>query len=259
MDLETAMTARRAGAIDQAMSISLPSSRHILVVDDDSQLREQIAAYLKDAGYVVSAAGDAPEMDRLLAAGGVDLVVLDVMLPGEDGLSICRRVSAEGGPAIIMVSARGEEIDRILGLELGADDYLPKPCSPRELLARVRAVFRRLDELRGDVPRRGKSYQFEGFTLDMARRQLRGPDGATILLTAGEYSLLTAFLDNPQRILSREQLLDFARGSETEVFDRAVDVQISRLRRKLHASSSGEIIRTVRGAGYMFDAPVSRP
>ena len=158
-----------------------------------------------------------------------------------------------------MVSAMGEEIDRVLGLELGADDYLAKPCSPRELLARVRAVFRRLEEARGGAPKRGKGYQFQGFVVDVLRRQLRAPNGTTILLTSGEFSLLSAFLDHPQRILSRDQLLDIARGQDADVFDRAVDVQISRLRRKLHACSDGEIIKTVRGAGYMFDVAVTRP
>jgi two-component system OmpR family response regulator len=238
---------------------SVLPARHILVVDDDTELREQIVAYLTDHGFQVHAAADAKSMDRALSAAPIDLVVLDLMLPGEDGLSICRRLSADGGPAIIMVSAMGEEIDRVLGLELGADDYLAKPCSPRELLARVRAVFRRLEEARGGAPKRGRAYQFQGFVVDALRRQLRAPNGTTILLTSGEFSLLSAFLDHPQRILSRDQLLDIARGNETDVFDRAVDVQISRLRRKLHACSDGEIIKTVRGAGYMFDVAVTRP
>lgn len=238
---------------------SVLPARHVLVVDDDTELREQIVAYLTDHGFQVHAAADAKAMDRALSAAPIDLVVLDLMLPGEDGLSICRRLSADGGPAIIMVSAMGEEIDRVLGLELGADDYLAKPCSPRELLARVRAVFRRLEEARGGAPKRGKAYQFQGFVVDALRRQLRAPNGTTILLTSGEFSLLSAFLDHPQRILSRDQLLDIARGDDTDVFDRAVDVQISRLRRKLHACSDGEIIKTVRGAGYMFDVAVTRP
>lgn len=239
--------------------LSVLPARHVLVVDDDTELREQIIGYLTEHGFQVHAAADAKAMDRALTAAPIDLVVLDVMLPGEDGLSICRRLSADGGPAIIMVSAMGEEIDRVLGLELGADDYLAKPCSPRELLARVRAVFRRLEEVRGGAPKRGKAYQFQGFVVDSLRRQLRAPNGTTILLTSGEYALLSAFLDHPQRILSRDQLLDIARGDEADVFDRAVDVQISRLRRKLHACSDGEIIKTVRCAGYMFDVPVVRP
>jgi two-component system OmpR family response regulator len=235
-------------------------ARHILVVEDDAQLREQVARYLADHGFQAHVAADARQMDAILSHAPIDLVVLDLMLPGEDGLSICRRLSADaGGPAIIMVSAMGEEIDRVLGLELGADDYLAKPCSPRELLARVRAVFRRLEEVRGGAPRKGKAYQFQGFMVDALRRQLRAPSGATILLTSGEFQLLSAFLDHPQRILSRDQLLEIARGQDADVFDRAVDVQISRLRRKLHACSEGEIIKTVRGAGYMFDVAVTRP
>jgi len=241
--------------------ISAPSvlpARHILVVDDDTQLREQMVGYLAEHGYLLHSAADAASMERMLAEAPIDLIVLDVMMPGEDGLSICRRLSQSGGPAIVMVSAMGEEVDRVLGLELGADDYLPKPCSPRELLARVRAVFRRLDEVRGGAPRKGRTYQFMGFIVDTLRRQLRAPNGTTILLTAGEFSLLSAFLENPQRILSRDQLLEHARGIQIDVFDRAVDVQISRLRRKLHSCVDAEIIKTYRGAGYLFDAKVSR-
>src|SRR6201996_5193354 len=244
------------------MTLTSPSvlpARHILVVDDDTQLREEMTGYLQEHGYEMHAAGDAASMERVLASEPIDLIILDVMLPGEDGLSICRRLTDDGGPAIVMVSAMGEEVDRVLGLELGADDYLPKPCSPRELLARVRAVIRRLDEVRNGAPRKGKLYHFLGFVVDAQRRQVRAPSGATILLTAGEFSLLNAFLDNPQRILSREELLELARGGDTDVFDRAGDVQISRLLRKLHASVEGEIIRTFRGAGYMFDAKVTRP
>jgi two-component system OmpR family response regulator len=237
---------------------SLQPARHILVVDDDAGLREQIADYLQEHGYVLHAAGDAPTMEAVLTEAPIDLIILDLMLPGEDGLSICRRVARAGGPAIVMMSAMGDEVDRVLGLELGADDYLPKPCSPRELLARVRAVIRRLDEVRSGAPARARSYQFLGFTVDAHRRQVRAPSGATVLLTAGEFALLQTFLDNPQRILSRDELLERSRGGEPDVFGRAIDVQISRLRRKLHANVDGEIIRTLRGAGYMFDAKVSR-
>ncbi len=231
----------------------------ILVVDDDQDLRERVADYLTQHGYGVHLASDGITMEQALAAAPIDLIVLDVMMPGEDGLSICRRVADGGGPAIIMVSAMGEEIDRILGLELGADDYLAKPCSPRELLARVRAVLRRREDNRAGAPPKGKAYYFLGFTLDGVRRTLRAPNGVSILLTAGEFSLLSAFLDNPQRILSRDQLIEKARGADSDVFDRAVDVQISRLRRKLHDCSPQEIIKTYRGAGYMFDAKVTRP
>ena len=231
----------------------------VLVVDDDEDLRGQISDYLGQHGYRVQQAASATVMDQVLATGAVDLIVLDVMMPGEDGLSVCRRLSAGGGPAIIILSAMGEEIDRILGLELGADDYLPKPCSPRELLARVRAVLRRREDRGPGSAPATRAYSFAGFVLDSVRRQLRAPNGVSILLTAGEYSLLSAFLDSPQRILSRDQLIEKARGEEADVFDRAVDVQISRLRRKLHDCSDHEIIKTYRGAGYMFDAKVTRP
>jgi two-component system OmpR family response regulator len=230
----------------------------VLVVDDDIDLRTQVAGYLTQHGYTVRVAGAAAEMDRILAGGLVNLVLLDIMLPGEDGLSICRRIVDAAGPPVIMLSAMGEEIDRILGLELGADDYLPKPCNPRELLARVRAVLRRREDRRGEPARPGRSYQFLGFTLDGARRALRSPAGVSILLTGGEFALLCAFLENPQRVLSRNQLIEMARGDHAEVFDRAVDVQISRLRRKLHSSTDHEVIRTYRGSGYLLDAEVAR-
>ncbi|MDO8800717.1 response regulator [Phenylobacterium sp.] len=230
----------------------------ILVVDDDVALRGAIADYLSQHGYEVIQAGDATAMERALAVASIDLIVLDLMLPGEDGLSICRRIADGGGPAIIMLSAMGEEIDRILGLELGADDYLAKPCSPRELLARVRAVLRRREEVRTPGPVKGKACHFLGFTLDQVRRQLRAPNGVSILLTAGEFSLLSVFLDHPQRILSRDELIERARGGEADVFDRAIDVQISRLRRKLHDCAPDEVIKTYRGAGYLFDAKVTR-
>jgi two-component system, OmpR family, response regulator len=231
--------------------------RHILVVDDDGELREQISAYLAEHGFEVHGAGDARAMDQILGSEPIDLIVLDLMLPGEDGLSICRRLSVSGGPAIIMLSAMGDEIDRVLGLELGADDYLPKSSSPRELMARVRAVLRRQDEVRGGAPRKGAAYHFMGFMLDVVRRRLRAPNGTTVLLTGGEYALLQVLLEHPQRILSRDQLLDMTRGADAEVFDRAIDVQISRLRRKLD-DPAANVIKTCRGAGYLFDAPVTR-
>jgi len=234
------------------------SARNILVVDDDAGLREQIAEYLQEHGYVLHAAGDARGMEAVLAEAPIDLIILDLMLPGEDGLSICRRVAGPGGPAVVMMSAMADEVDRVLGLELGADDYLPKPCSPRELLARVRAVIRRLDEVRSGGAPRAKVYEVMGFAVDPHRRQVRAPNGTTILLTAGEFTLLQTFLENPQRILSRDELLELSRGGAPDVFGRAIDVQISRLRGKLHAYVDGEFIRTLRGAGYMLDARVSR-
>ncbi|WP_293370457.1 response regulator [Phenylobacterium sp.] len=233
-------------------------SPQILVVDDDDGLRSCIADYLAAEGYEVRVARDAPEMDQALAAADCDLVVLDVMLPGEDGLSICRRLSEYGGPPIIMLSAVGEEVDRIVGLELGADDYLAKPCRPRELLARVRAVLRRRSDTADQTQPGHADYGFLGFTLDSTRRLLRSPSGVVIMLSAGEFALLLAFLTDPRRILSRDELIEKSKGLDADVFDRAVDVQISRLRRKLNDNVPNEVIRTVRGRGYVFDAAVSR-
>ncbi len=177
------------------------------------------------------------------------------MLPGEDGLAICRRLSAGPGPGIIILSALGEDADRILGLELGADDYLPKPCNPRELLARVRAVLRRRRDAKG---RLGVECTFASWRLDLLRRELHSPEGVAMNLTAGEFMLLRALLERPQRILTRDELLEVARGPETDSFDRAIDVQISRLRRKLEDRTGGaSLIRTVRNEGYMLDAPVA--
>jgi two-component system, OmpR family, response regulator len=239
-----------------AMAIE-PVAR-ILVVDDDIGLREQISAYLTAHDYSVLEAGDARELEAVLAQETVDLIVLDVMLPGDGGLDICRRLKArDGGPPIIMLSAMGEDVDRIVGLELGADDYLAKPCAPRELLARVRALLRRRQSAGTQVQPVGNGFRFRDFVLDIWRRQLLAPNGVVILLTSGEFRLLVAFLEKPNQILSREQLLDDSIGADAEVFDRAIDVQVSRLRRKLGACSDHEIIRTFRGAGYMLDAVVS--
>jgi two-component system OmpR family response regulator len=233
------------------------SAGSVLVVDDDAGLREQLVAYLREHGYRTRGADSGVEMDAILAAELADVVVLDVVLPGEDGLSICRRLADADGPAIVMISAMGAEADRVVGLELGADDYLSKPCNPREVLARIRAVLRRHERAR--TPRRSRFYQFRGFVVDVQSRQVRVPGGAEAPLTAGEFALLAAFLEQPQRILSREALLEKVRGDTGGAIDRAVDVQVSRLRRKLHDAAEGEIIRTIRGAGYMFDAKVTRP
>jgi two-component system OmpR family response regulator len=228
----------------------------VIVVDDDAGIRNVIRDYLGEHGYRVEAAASAKELDQRLAQGPADLVVLDVMMPGEDGLAACRRLSATGqGPAIIILSALGDDADRILGLELGADDYLPKPCNPRELLARVRAVLRRRRETKG---RLSVDCAFAGWRFDLVRRELHSPEGVLVALTSGEFMLLRALLERPQRILTRDELLDVARGPDAETFDRAIDVQISRLRRKLEdgAGGQGALIRTIRNEGYMFDAPV---
>jgi two-component system OmpR family response regulator len=231
----------------------------ILMVDDDPGIRDVVSDFLSRHGYVVETAADSQAMEKALAREPVDLIVLDVMLPGEDGLAICRRLSRPDGPAIIMLSAMGEETDRIVGLELGADDYLPKPCNPRELLARIRAVLRRRQEPRGSDEGIGAGCEFSGWRLDLVRRELRTPDGVVVNLSSGEFSLLRAFVERPQRVLTRDQLLDFARGPDTEAYDRAIDVQISRLRKKLEDGAGGqELIRTIRNEGYMFTAKVTR-
>ena len=233
------------------------ASPHILMVDDDQGIRDVVSDFLSMHGYRVETAGDAREMQRILDRGQVDLIILDIMLPGEDGLAICRRLSQVDSPPIIMLSAMGEDTDRIVGLELGADDYLAKPCNPRELLARVRAVLRRA-QARATAGSTGAGFEFAGWRLDPLRRDLRSPDDVTINLSSGEFSLLRAFIEHPQRILTRDQLLDYARGPDTEAFDRAIDVQISRLRRKLDDGGGQDLVRTVRNEGYMFTAKVRR-
>ena len=240
----------------QASASQTQSPAQILVVEDDSGLRDEVVEYLSRNGFDAHTASDAQELDSVLAATPVDLIVLDVMLPGENGLSICRRIASPSGPAIIIMSAMGEEVDRVVGLELGADDYLAKPVSPRELLARIRAVLRRRDT--APVGQKaGMVYHFAGFQLDMARRQLRAPTGVVVLLTPGEFSLLTAFLDNPGRVLSRDTLVEQVCGEDADVFDRAIDVQLSRLRSKLKIHGGATLIRTVRGSGYICDAQVA--
>ena len=231
----------------------------ILMVDDDPGIRDVVSDFLGRHGYKVETAADATEMERVLERGPVDLIVLDVMLPGEDGLAVCRRMTTtESAPPIIMLSAMGEDTDRIVGLELGADDYLAKPCNPRELLARVRAVLRR-SEQRNAGPGAGAGCEFAGWRFDLVRRELRSPAGVVVNLSSGEFSLLRAFIERPQRVLTRDQLLDYARGPDSDAFDRAIDVQISRLRRKLDDGGGGQdLIRTVRNEGYMFTARVKR-
>lgn len=231
----------------------------ILLVDDDEELRQLIADFLTGYGYRVETAGSVNEMRRCLEAQRPELVVLDVMMPGEDGLSAARQLSLEQGPATIILSALGSDTDRIIGLEVGADDYLAKPCNPRELLARVRALLRRNQPAAVAAGSRGSVYKFAGWRLDLLRRNLHNPAGVFIDLSDSEFSLLRAFIEHPQRVLSRDQLLDFARGRDTaEVYDRAIDSQISRLRRKINAHGRDELIRTVRNEGYMMLPPVTR-
>lgn len=238
-------------------SVQVDEKNRILIVDDDEALRRLVGDFLKGHGYSVFEADGGQAMRRILEQEPVDVVVLDVMMPGEDGLSLARTLSARRDLGIIMVSALGGETDRIIGLEVGADDYLPKPVSPRELLARIRAVLRRQyqHEPEGDA---GAAYVFEGWTFDVLRRVLRDPLNVIISLSDGEFSLLRVFVERPQRVLSRDQLLEYSRGPDSDAFDRAVDTQVSRLRRKLGTRTETELIRTVRSEGYMFLPKVAR-
>ena len=222
---------------------------HLLVVDDDAGIRVLLAERLGAYGYRVSTAASVVEMDRVLARGTVDLILLDVMMPGEDGLSACRRLVQSGGPPVIILSALGDEQDRIVGLEIGADHYLPKPCSPREILAHVRALLRRRNVL--DVEETRHGYTFQGWRMDLDSHELLDPDGVLVHLSDGEFAVLRAFVEHPRRVLTREALLHAARGPDSDAFDRAIDVQVSRLRRKLRAGES-DLIRTVRNEGYLF-------
>jgi two-component system OmpR family response regulator len=233
---------------------SLP---HLLIVDDDREICLLLTKFLIRHGYRVTSAADGPTMMKTLEAARIDLVVLDLMLPGEDGLSLCRRLRVASTLPIIMLTAVGEETDRIIGLEMGADDYLAKPFNPRELLARIKAVLRRAGPGRSAVALTDRVLVFDGWRLDTARRQLFTPDDVLLPLRAGEYELLLAFLEHPQRVLSRDQLLDLARGRNASPFDRSVDVQVSRLRRKIEPDpDEPTLIRTVRGGGYIFSAVV---
>ncbi|MGU3537980.1 response regulator [Methylobacterium sp. A54F] len=232
----------------------------IAVVEDDADIRTQLAAYLDGEGFRVVGLDGGASLDRLLAAGAPpDLIVLDWMLPGEDGLSICRRLRAAGGPPIVMLTAKDEDIDRVLGLEMGADDYVSKPFNPRVLLARIRAVLRRAAggaAAGGADPER---VNVADLVVDLAaRRVTSGAPGTEIPLTSAEYDLLHCFILRPQRVLSRDQLLDWTRGRTADAFDRTIDVQVSRLRHKLDAAGSGAaaLLKTVRNAGYILAAPV---
>ena len=239
----------------------MPTTPHILVVDDDREIRSLVSQLLRKHDFRVTDAADGREMFQVLENGRFDLVVLDLMLPGEDGLSLCRRIRAGSSLPIIMLTAMGEETDRIVGLEMGADDYLPKPFNPRELLARIRAVLRRSGAEPADPsPQGGALREFEGWSLDLARRELRAPDGTLVPLTAGEFDLLAAIVERPGRVLSRDQLLDLTRGRDASPYDRSVDVQISRLRRKLEADPKDpQMIKTVRGGGYVLACEVTAP
>jgi two-component system, OmpR family, response regulator len=232
---------------------------HIMVVDDDREIRDLLARFLEKHRLRVTAVRDAREARRAWTNGHYQLVVLDLMLPGEPGLDFARWLRAQSDVPMVMLTAMGEETDRIIGLELGADDYVPKPFNPRELLARIRAVLRRTGDPEERAPDHAKSYHFSGWVLETARRRLLDPSGVEVAITGGEYDLLMALLDRPNRVLTRDMLLDLLRGRQAGPFDRAIDVAVSRLRRKLEDDGrNAQLIKTVRGGGYVLSTPVER-
>jgi two-component system OmpR family response regulator len=239
----------------------MEQSPHILIVDDDREIRDLLGRFLERQGMRVTLARDAREARRLWPLGNYHLVVLDLMLPGESGLDFARWLRGQSAVPIVMLTAMGEETDRIVGLELGADDYVPKPFNPRELLARIRAVLRRTS---GEGTERSKAppprlIRFAGWTLEPARRRLIDPEGAEVTLTGGEYELLSILVERPNRVLTRDMLMDLLHGRQAGPFDRAIDVAVSRLRRKLDDDGRNpSLIKTVRGGGYVLAATVER-
>ena len=227
---------------------------NILVVEDDRETRMLIAKYLRTNACNVATAADGREMARAMTDHRVDLLILDVMLPGEDGLSLCRRVRAESQVPIIMLTAHGEDVDRIVGLEMGADDYMPKPFNPRELLARINAVLRRQQAARNASAIEGASaLSFQGWHIDLRLRELRNPEGARVAMTSAEFDLLRTFCERPGRVLSRDSLLDLTQGRNAGSFERSIDVLVSRIRRKIEPDPrQATLIKTVRSGGYVF-------
>jgi two-component system OmpR family response regulator len=236
----------------------MTTPEHILIVDDDADIRSLLGDYLRKNGYRTTAVAEGKGMLAALDNGRVDLIVLDLMLPGDDGLVLCRNLRARSDIPVLMLTARGEDMDRILGLEMGADDYLPKPFNPRELLARIKSILRRAKALPGNMET-GETARvaFAGWELDMISRQLVSPEGVVVPLSGSEFRLLQIFLNHPNRVLNRDQLMDMMRGRETDPFQRSIDVQVSRLRYRL-ADDAKEptIIKTVRGEGYILAAQV---
>lgn len=233
-------------------------NKKILVVDDDPELIELLRSYLGSQGFVVATACDGTTMQQQLTEFRPDLLILDLMLPGEDGLTLCRNLRAVSRLPILMLTARGDDMDRIIGLEMGADDYLPKPFNPRELLARIKSILRRAED-HDSHESAPKSLHFAGWTLDLASRNLIGADGVVIALSTGEFRLLHLLADSPNRVFSRDQLMDTLAGREAGPFDRTIDVMISRLRRRLNDDARDpELIKTVRSEGYMLATRVER-
>src|ERR1700733_15023956 len=235
------------------------ATQHILIVDDDKELRTLVSDVLENNGFRISVAENGSAMTQELATARIDLIILDILMPGEDGLSLCRRLRANGTIPIIMLTARASEFDRVLGLEMGADDYLPKPFSTRELLARVRAVLRRSAmPVPGSPAGTRRVFEFAGWRLDVTRRPLFSPAKALVGLRAAEFDLLLALVERPNHVLARDQLLDLARGRGATAFDRSIDVHASRLRDRIETDpKEPEVIKTARNEGYVFTAPVT--
>ncbi|MFT8897163.1 MAG: response regulator [Acetobacter sp.] len=232
---------------------------HILIIDDDREIRDLLSKFLERNQMRVTSVRDGREARRVWGQGHYHLIVLDLMLPGESGLDLARWFRSQANVPIIMLTAMNEETDRIIGLELGADDYVTKPFNPRELLARIRAVLRRVSESQEQGSTEAREILFACWRLELARRRLLNPDGAEVSLTGGEYDLLLALLERPNRVLTRDMLLDLLRGRQAGPFDRAIDVAVSRLRRKLEDDGrNAQLIKTVRGGGYVLAADVER-
>jgi len=239
----------------------MSTSQHILVVDDNKEIQDLVSRFLSKDGYRVSTAGDGREMKKIMSDARIDLILLDLMLPGDDGLTLCRDIRAESNIPIIMLTAKGEEIDRVIGLEMGADDYVPKPFGTRELLARIKAVLRRYNDVGSpaSAPDTPSNYLFDEWKLDTSKRELLSKDEVVVPLSTGEFTLLMALVERPQRVLNRDQLLDIARGRASVAFDRSIDTQVSRLRRKIEQDPKHpELIKTVWGGGYVFTPEVTK-
>lgn len=236
----------------------MQSTPHILVVDDDREIRDLLCRFLRKNGFRVDAAANGREMKRTLEQARIDLVLLDRVMPGEDGLTLCRELRKESRVPVIMLTLLGDETDRIVGFEMGADDYIVKPFSPNELVARVKAVLRRANELPQQNRPQGSLALFAGWAMDHRRREIESPDGVVVTLTDGEFDLLLAFAEHPQTVLTREQLLDLARGRSGKAFDRSIDMQVTRLRRKIETDPNEPVlIKTVRNKGYVFTPDVT--
>jgi two-component system OmpR family response regulator len=241
-----------------ALANDLTATR-VLLVDDEPSLRQPLADYLVRQGFVVRQAEDAAKARSALIEETPDLVLLDVMMPGEDGLSLCRHLTEAKNIPVILLTAKGEATDRIVGLEIGADDYVVKPFEPRELVARIRSVLRRANKASAVAPEEDALYEFEGWQLDPLKRRLTDPEGTVVPLSSAEFRLLVAFLTHPRQVLDRDRLLDMVQGREAHLFDRAVDNQVSRLRRKMETDSRDpKLIQTVWGGGYRLAADVKR-